>query len=105
MREIVFDYVGVQRWPFDSSFSVFRYFNVRSIFLKVEKLFRVYSRNFSGVVLIDNPLDCPGRAFPSVKPTFESDNEEGALQTGCLVPYDFGHDTTIAYSRRLWIIK
>ena len=105
MGVIVFDYVSVKGWPPDSSFSVVSNFDMWTIFLKIEKFLRVDFGDPASLVLIDNPLDCPGRAFPGVKPTFESDNEERALQTGCLVPYDFGHDTTIAYSRRLWIIK
>ena len=74
MGEVIFDDVSIQRWPLDSPLTIFSYFDVRSIFLKIEKLFGVYSRNSSGFVLIDDPLDCPSRALAGVEPTFESNN-------------------------------
>jgi hypothetical protein len=73
MREIVFDDVGVERWPFDPSFSILGNFDLWPIFLKVKELLGVDSRDPPSVVVIDNPLNGSCRAFAGIEPTFKSD--------------------------------
>ena len=97
MGVIVFDYMSIKGRPPDSSFSVVSNFDMWTIFLKVEKLFRVDLGDSSSLVLIDDPLDGTCCALPRVEPTFECHDQQRVLQAGRLAPSDFAHDSTIAY--------